>query len=192
MAAEGGDQEAFAQLVSRHQAPIFRFVRGLVRTRAEAEDVLQDTFLSVWRTVQGQTGGKKAGDSSVRAWLYTIARHTAYRRGRRRVGQPEHFEALDTLGARAGWGTEQSPEALLTVLQSKALVREALARLADEDREVLLLRDIEELSGAETAAALELSVPAMKSRLHRARLKLFAELRSTSSAHQQQEVGHEG
>lgn len=182
-AAEGGDGAAFGQLVQAYQAPIYRFLRGLVRGEAEAEDALQETFLSVWRAVQGEVAGK-AGDASVRSWLFAIARHAAYRRARRRAGQPERTEPLEKLGAEAGWGAQDSPEALAAALESRERLRQALHELDEEEREVLWLRDVEGLSGEETAHILELSVAAMKSRLHRARLKLTARVR--------QEVDHAG
>ena len=83
---------------------------------------------------------------------------------------------LPELGEAAGWGSE-SPEAEVLRAERRARLARALDALAPEDREVLVLRDLEELTGEETAAALGLSLAAMKSRLHRARLRLAAQLR---------------
>jgi len=181
-AAEGGDAAAFDALMERHQAAVFRFARALVRTDADAEDVLQQTFLSVWRTV---TTGKarKDGDASVKSWLFTIARNGAYRTGRRRVGEPKQHESLEELGAAAGWGEGDDPETLTHALESRERLHEALLALPDEDREVIVLRDVEGLTGPEAARVLQLELPAVKSRLHRARLRLRALLRGD---------GHEG
>jgi RNA polymerase sigma-70 factor (ECF subfamily) len=177
-AVASGDRAAFEVLFDRYEKRLFRYARGLVRTEAEAEDVLQETFLAIWRHLS--VPGAADELSSVRGWLYAICRNSAYRRGRRRSGEPSAFEGkttLDRLGAAAGWGTDEDPEQLSARLQSRQAVREALMSLPDEDRDVLWLRDIAELTGDEAADVLGVSVAAMKSRLHRARLKLLAVLR---------------
>lgn len=167
----------------RHQAAIYRFARSLVRTDAEAEDVLQETFLAVWRAVSGDTAARKDGEASVRSWLFAIARHAAYRRGRRHVGEPAQHESLAALGAAAGWGEPQDPERLAAVLESRTALRAALGQLDSDDAAILWLRDVEELTGPEAAHALGLSLAAEKSRLHRARLHLRATLRREEVPH---------
>jgi RNA polymerase sigma-70 factor (ECF subfamily) len=179
-AIAGGDRRAFEVLVCRYDQRLFRFARSLVRSDAEAEDVVQETFLSSWRSLTATEGAPEL--SSVRGWLYAICRHAAYRRGRRRAGQPaehEPLESLVTLGAQAGWGSEEAPEQLSAALESRDVVRRALLTLSDEDRDIVWLRDIGELSGEEAAEVLGISLAAEKSRLHRARLKLLAALRET-------------
>lgn len=178
-AAEDGDEAAFAALVERYEGPIYRFGRSLVRTDADAEDVLQESFLSVWRTVRGG-GARKQGDSSVRSWLFTIARHAAYRKGRRRAGEPAQHESLERMGSAAGWGHHEDPERLAAALESRELLGTALAALPDESREVIVLRDVEGLTGPEAAEVLGIELGAVKSRLHRARLALRAALREGS------------
>jgi RNA polymerase sigma-70 factor, ECF subfamily len=175
-----GDREAFARLVSRHQASVFRFARALASSQPNAEDILQETFLAA---LKGAPGFR--GDAPVRSWLFSIARHAAARQGRRHVGEPDRFESLeplDTLGVEAGWGSED-PEALVIAAQHRAGVASALEALPGDDREVLILRDLEGLSGEETAAALGTSLASMKSRLHRARLRFAAALRQQGEAH---------
>jgi RNA polymerase sigma-70 factor (ECF subfamily) len=181
--AESGDDQAFDGLVARHERSIFRFARSLVRTEAEAEDVLQETFLAVWRSCRGDTGGTKSGDASVRSWLFSIARHAAYRRGRRRAGEPAQHESLEALGVAAGWGGGDDPEHLAATLESRAALRAALGRLEGDDAALLWLRDVEGLTGPEAAEALGLTLAAQKSRLHRARLKLRAEVRAEEGHH---------
>ena len=73
--AAAGDREAFGELVTRHQAHVFRLAHLLMRNREAAEDVLQQTFLSAWRAI-----GSFRADASVRTWLLTIARHAAFER----------------------------------------------------------------------------------------------------------------
>ena len=166
-----GDRDAFAAFVAKHGGAIHRFLRTVAGH--SAEDALQETFLGAWR---GAASFRE--ESSPRTWLFTIARNAALRLQRKRVAEPESFESLEDLGAAAGWGDED-PERLLIKRESADLVASALLRLADGDREVLLLRDVEGLSGDEAAAVLGLTVAAMKTRLHRARLRLAAEVRKT-------------
>jgi RNA polymerase sigma-70 factor (ECF subfamily) len=169
-----GDRAALGLLVDRHQDSVMRFARSLVRTDAEAEDVLQETFLAALRGAAGYRG-----DGSVRGWLLTIARHTAYRRRRREaIYDHEEDHDLERLGAEAGFGDlSPSPLEALTQEEARKRVQRALARLDEVDREVLVLRDIEGLDGAQTAEVLGLGLAAMKSRLHRARLRIAALLR---------------
>lgn len=164
-----GDRRALGPVVLLHKDAIYRYARTLCRSEAAAEDVLQETFVAALRHA-----GTFRGEGSVRGWLFRIARNQAASHRRRRVGEPRHHESLDALGAEAGWGATDEPWERLA---SRDALHKALAGLTEEDREVLLLRDLEGLSGAQTAEVLALSLAAMKSRLHRARLRLAAELR---------------
>ncbi len=163
----------FDDLVQRHQAAVFRFVRSIAADQAAAEDALQETFLAAWRSAS-----TFRGDSSLRAWLFAIARNAVMRQHRRRVDEPAAMESLSRLGEEAGWGSDDDPERTAMKHEQREIFEHAMARLADADREVLLLRDLEGLSGEETAAILEIPVAAMKTRLHRARLRLAANVRN--------------
>lgn len=168
--AAGGDAGAFSEIVGRHEAAVFRFARALAANQGAAEDALQETFLAAWRGAESFRG-----ESSVRSWLLTIARNAVHRQYRRRVDEPKEMESLSALGSAAGWGMDdEDPERIALRQESRELLMRAFARLTAADREVLALRDGEQLSGEETAAALGLSVAAMKTRLHRARLRLAA------------------
>jgi RNA polymerase sigma-70 factor (ECF subfamily) len=170
-----GDREAFDVIVTRHQAAVFRFARAATEGPAAAEDVLQETFLSAWRAA-----GTFQGRSAVRTWLLTIARNQAWHHRERAGRLPVDDVPLPELGEAAGWGSE-SPEDGVLRSERRDRLAGALAALAPEEREVLVLRDLEELTGEETAAALGIGLAAMKSRLHRARLRLAAELRRNGS-----------
>lgn len=174
-ATVAGDSAAFDRFVTRHAAHVHRFLASLGVHDADAEDVMQDTFVAAWRGAHGFRG-----DGTARAWLFTIARNAVRHAARRRVGEPDRFapleaaDSLDAIALAAGWGGEAQG----SVADRAQLVHVALRQLDATDREILVLRDMEGLSGEETAAALELSLPAMKSRLHRARLRLAAVVRS--------------
>lgn len=169
--AGAGDADAFGALVARHQAHVFRLAHLLTRSRDEAEDVLQQTFLSGWRALR-----TFRGDASVKTWLLTIARNAALARREQVSREPLDPTPVEELGLRAGWGGP-SPEEQAMSAERTALFGHALERLSDEDREILTLRDLEGLSGEETASVLGVSLAAMKSRLHRARLALAVEVR---------------
>ena len=164
-----GDGDAFESLVVRHRAAVYRYARSLADQPGEAEDVLQETFLAAWRGAGGF-----AGRSSVRTWLLVIARNRALRSRERAAARPEDGgESLVELGVRAGFGSED-PERIALGAERREVLGEALASLGPEDREIIVLRDLEAIPGEECAEALGLTVPAMKSRLHRARLRLVA------------------
>ncbi len=166
-----GNREAFDEIVRRHQVRVFRLARALTADLGDAEDVLQQTFLSAW-----QAAPRFRGDASVSTWLLTIARNAAYQLRGQRSRLRLDDTPLEDLGMRAGWGAP-NPEALAVRAQQREMLDAAFARLAPDDRQVLTLRDIEGLSGEDTAEVMGVALAAMKSRLHRARLRLAAELR---------------
>jgi RNA polymerase sigma-70 factor (ECF subfamily) len=170
--AAEGDRTAFHVFVVRHRASVWRYARLLCRSDADAEDVLQRTFIEAWRHA-----GQARSEGSSKGWLMTIARHSAYRMGRPRAGAPSTFASIDALGEAAGFADDAGPEERLAAAEERALLERALQRLSIEDREVLTLHELEGLSGREVAETTGLSLAAMKSRLHRARLRLMAEMR---------------
>jgi RNA polymerase sigma-70 factor (ECF subfamily) len=168
-----GNRGAFGEFVARHEAPLWRFARALAHDEAEAEDVLQQTFVAAWRAA-----GELERDDG-RAWLFAIARREAAQLARRRGARHERERSLEELGECAGFGDPgATPEQVSARLEEEGLLERALARLAPREREILVLRELEGLSGAEAAQLLGLSAPAEKARLHRARLALASELRT--------------
>lgn len=172
-----GDRAALGVLVRRYWAPLYRYTRRVSGDEAVAEDALQDTFLAVL-----EHAGTFRGDGSARGWLYTLARNALRRRYRRREGEPVRHEAIEdveTLGACAGFGSDF---AFLASLEDREEIGHALETLSDEDREVLALVDAEGLSIEEAASALALTEAALKSRLHRARLRFMGAMRELGGA----------
>lgn len=165
--AAGGDRGAFAALVSRHGDALFRFVRRTCGTPSDAEDSLQDGLVAAWRGA-----ATFRGDATGRTWLFQVVLHACRRRGRLRAGQPAVHEPLEHAAAIPS--EAEGPEERAAARQTGAALERAMAELPPEAAEILMLRDVAGLSGAETAAVLGLGVPAMKSRLHRARLELKA------------------
>lgn len=158
-----GDRDAFLHFVARHQAAVFRFCRSLTDRAEDAEDALQETFLGAW-----SQAGSYLGSGSARSWLFTSARRHVYRATRRQ--RPEALgdtSDLERLGVEAGWGAEGRTLANLDLAK-------AFDRLSTADRQVLVLRELEGFTNAETAAIFGVELAAVKSRLHRARLRLVA------------------
>jgi RNA polymerase sigma-70 factor (ECF subfamily) len=163
--AGAGDRHAFERLLTRHGDALFRFATRTCGSDREAEDAVQDGLLSAWKGA-----GTYRGESSARTWLFQVVIHACRRRHRRRAGEPErHAEVEEAEALSSG---ERAADDRLADRQVGAAMEQALAALGEEAREVLVLRDVEGLSGEEAASALGLSLAAMKSRLHRARLEL--------------------
>ncbi|MGB5522339.1 MAG: sigma-70 family RNA polymerase sigma factor [Polyangiales bacterium] len=171
--AAAGDRRAFECLVGRHAAAVLRLATVVTDDPASAEDVLQQTFLSAYRNAAGFRA-----ESSVRTWLLTIARNAAYRLRTKRGREDLMDEPLMTLGVEAGWGSDD-PESLAIAAERRDTLTSALQSLSFIDREVLILRDVEGLNGPEAAKVLGITGRALKSRLHRARLRLARALRAS-------------
>jgi RNA polymerase sigma-70 factor (ECF subfamily) len=172
--AKAGDRKALERLLEHYQAHIYRFGMKMCRDPEDAKDVLQETLLAVARNVGGFRGG-----SSVTTWLYTIARSFCIKKRRRSKLAPERETSLDGEGERevkAIPDQGRAPDEQLASRQIEAALESAISGLAPMYREVLVLRDVEGLSAPEVAEVLGLSVEAVKSRLHRARLAVRAEV----------------
>lgn len=166
-----GDRSAFGPIVERHQAAVLRFARGWVDRPEDAEEVLQLTFLAALTAAPSFRG-----ESTVRTWLLSIARHAALKLRRKSRRDRVVELPLDQLGVLAGWGSE-SPESGYQAADDLQRLRHALESLDPSERELITLRDLEQLSGSETARVVGLPLATMKTRLHRARLELAALMR---------------
>lgn len=169
-----GDRRAFECLVERHAAAVLRLATVVTDDPANAEDVLQQTFLSAYRNA-----ASFRAEASARTWLLTIARNAAFRLRAKRGREDLMDEPLMTLGVEAGWGSDD-PEALAIAAERRDILTWALQTLSIVDREVLILRDVEGLNGPEAAEVLGITGRALKSRLHRARLRLAGALRASA------------
>jgi len=151
-----GDRRAFERLVARHEASLHRFAVRSCGGEREAEDALQDGLLAAWRGAAGWRG-----ESSARTWLYQIVVNACHRRHRRRAGEPSSPQPLEAAAAVADG--ESAADERASAREVGRAIDAALAAMPREAREVLLLRDVEGLSGEETAASLGLGLAAMKS-----------------------------
>jgi RNA polymerase sigma-70 factor (ECF subfamily) len=167
--ARGGDRRALDLLLSRHQPRVYRFGLKMCRDPEDAKDVLQETLLAVARGVKDFRGA-----SSVSTWLYTIARSFCIKKRRRSKFAPEALESLDAHQpgeeARQLADPGRPADESLAGRQIEVALEQAIGSLDEMYREVLVLRDVEGLSAPEVAEVMGLSVEAVKSRLHRARV----------------------
>jgi RNA polymerase sigma-70 factor (ECF subfamily) len=174
-AAQAGDISAFETLVSRYERKIFRLAQNITQNREDAEDVMQEAFLKAYEHLSGFQG-----NSRFYTWLVRIAVNQALMKLRKRrpnqVSIDEEVNTGEDLIPREieDWGP--SPEDRYKQTEMSDILSSTIADLDPPFRIVFQLRDIEELSTEETAEALGLSVPAVKSRLLRARLKLRQKL----------------
>jgi RNA polymerase sigma-70 factor, ECF subfamily len=170
-AAKGGDVAAFEELVNRYESKILRLTKNITGNHEDAEDAMQDAFLKAYAHLDGFQQ-----NSRFYTWLVRIAANEALMRLRKRrpgqVSLDEPVEGDTDLMPRALEDWRPNPEREYAQAEMQALMAEVLEKLEPEFRIILVLRDIEELSTQETADALGISVPNVKSRLLRARLKL--------------------
>ncbi len=171
-ALKRGDKVAFAQVVELYADRLYNLALKLTGDPLEAEDVLQETFLSAYRNI-----GQFEGRSNVGTWLYRIAYNAAMMQ--RRKKQPETVSIDEPLTLDDGEDVPRQffdwcclPESDLLSNEALEYMNRAIQMLPEALRSVFVLRDIEGLSTAEVADVLGLTIPAVKSRLHRARLFL--------------------
>lgn len=169
-----GDADAFEKLVREHAPRMLAVARRLMRDDAEAQDALQDAFVSVVRHLKDFQG-----QSALGTWLHSIVVRASLMR--LRTKRSRKTVEIDALLPQFSWDGHRkdvtprwsrSAEELAGDSEVRKLVREAIESLPEIHREVLMLRDIEEMSTQETAAVLEVSEAVVKTRLHRARQAL--------------------
>lgn len=166
--ARAGDRKALEALLERQQERIYRFGRKLCKDPEDARDVLQNTLLTMARSI-----GDFRGSSSLSTWLYSIARSFCHKQRNRSKFAPTAQVPLDSpeaASARAAPDAARPPDEAAAARELGAALSEAIKALDPDQREVLVLRDVEGLKASEVAEITGLSVAAVKSRLHRARL----------------------
>jgi RNA polymerase sigma-70 factor (ECF subfamily) len=179
--AQEDDERAFGELVTRYESKVYSLAMKMLRNPEDAEDVLQETFLRAYRGIKSFKG-----NSTFSTWIYRITANSALMRLRKKQLPQVSIEDSDereTPIAIADWAPGPAEQLLNQEMQR--VMDEAIESLPHEFRQVFILRDVEEMSNADVAEILDLSVAAVKSRLHRARLKVrnrlaqyFSEIRA--------------
>lgn len=173
--AKNGDERAFTELVKRYENVVYSFSYKVCRDKQKASETLQDTFINVYKKLPSFKG-----DAKFSTWLYSIVANNCLMKNRKRkldkiwisYDEPKNEDA-DFVDFPA---LEKSPAELLMDKELQEKLDRAILMLPPDYRIVFILRDIEGHSNEETAKILKLSVPAVKSRLRRARIFLRDEL----------------
>jgi len=174
--AGGGDEAAFEALVSRFQGRVYRLARRLTPSDSDAQDVLQETFLQMYRGL-----GAFRGEAKFSTWLFRIATNAALMQRRGRERRPaesleEYAPRFDDDGRHAQREAELAVAAradeLIDRQRLAAQARDGIDRLPEIYRAAFVLRDLEEMPTAEVAAVLGIDAAAVRQRVHRARLLL--------------------
>jgi RNA polymerase sigma-70 factor, ECF subfamily len=163
-----GDLTAFDRLVRRHQAAVYRFARAATPREGEPEEILRETFLAARRVA-----ARYRDETSARPWLLALARQAIDRRYPRRDRDAD-ATPLRELARAAGWDLAGVLDAGSAEPPTRHSVGAALEELAPGDREILTLCDREHLTVGEAARVAGLPEAAVRTRLHRARLRLLA------------------
>jgi RNA polymerase sigma-70 factor (ECF subfamily) len=174
--ARGGDARAFGDLIGKYERKIFRLAQHITQNREDAEDVLQETFLKAYEHLN-----QFQGNSKFYTWIVRIAVNQALMKLRKRksdktVSMDEGIDTGEDVVVREIAAWDEDPEQRYSREELNEILTAAVDSLAPAYRTVFVLRDVEDLSTEETAEALELSIPAVKSRLLRARLQLREKL----------------
>jgi RNA polymerase sigma-70 factor (ECF subfamily) len=170
--AQAGDQEAFSALVNEYSRKIYRLAKNITQNDEDAEDVLQEAFLKAYEHLSGFQGASKFYTWIVRIAVNESLMKLRKRKGDRFVSLDEPIETGEDMVKREIAVWEDNPEQRYSREEMQHILDEAVDTLKPDFRTVFMLRDIEELSTEETAETLGISVPAVKSRLLRARLAL--------------------
>jgi RNA polymerase sigma-70 factor (ECF subfamily) len=174
---QAGDKDVLSEFLKRYNSRIYRLAYGILRNPQDAEEVIQEVFLRLFQKLDSFKG-----ESSFSSWLYRVAINTTYMKLREKKGAdmlPLEIvgKFLDEQAEKQGSADWMSrPDDELLTEESLKLISDAIEQLPDDFKTVLILRDVDCLSTEEVGQLLGLSPPAVKSRLHRARLFLRKKL----------------
>ncbi|MEO8347618.1 MAG: sigma-70 family RNA polymerase sigma factor [Acidobacteriota bacterium] len=181
---KAGDEEAFEQMVRRYHARIYSLSYGVLRNSEDAEEATQDSFWTLYRKIGSFDESKKFF-----SWFYRVALNQAYSRARRRrpattVPIDDYLPKFASDGHLASpdfadWSPSIEDDAIARELAGRA--GEFISELSPAYRDAIWMYDVEGMSTADVAETLEISIPALKSRLHRARLYVRERLSEISS-----------
>jgi RNA polymerase sigma-70 factor, ECF subfamily len=173
---KAGDALAFEEIIARYESKVMSLALRFTRNQEDAEEVMQDVFTTVYRKIDGFRG-----QSAFSSWLYRIVVNAAFMKLRKR--KQSQTVSIDDLSPAIKQycidrdtfsGTYSQNIAVSHEMQ--AVIQNAVNRLPDQYRAVFVLRDVDGLSNQETGEILNLSIPAVKSRLHRSRIMLRKKL----------------
>lgn len=170
--ANSGDKKALAELVKAHEQTIYNFAFKICRNKDQAENIMQETFLSMVKSLH-----QFDGNSKLSTWLYRIVSNhclMSYRKMKKKFLSFDDDEANENKNIISDWSAVPSFE--IENQELKNILDNAISKLAPDYRIVFILRDVNGFTTEETGDITNLSVPAVKSRLHRARAFLRDEI----------------
>ncbi len=175
---KAGKLEAFDQIVENYQRKIYALAFNMTRNQMDAQDVTQEVLLSIYRKID-----TFQGRSAFSSWVYRITLNASYMKLRNRkkeqyVSLDEFMPAFNNAGFQNEKVTDwsENTESLLFSNETKGVIEKAVDQLPEKEKVVFILRDVDGLSTEKVGEILDLTVPAVKSRLHRARLFLRKKL----------------
>lgn len=171
----GGDVAAFGEIISRYSEKAHNLAMRITRSQEDAEEVLQDVFVTVFNKIDSFKG-----ESAFSSWLYRITVNTSFMKLRKRKQAAAVSLEEITPSVKESWVANRSDSCDVNYLCSRHELRDeldqAVQRLPEEYRIIFVLRDVDGLSNQEVGEILNISVPAVKSRLHRSRIMLRKKL----------------
>ena len=169
--AQGGDSGSFNELTRRYTNIVYRILYKILRHEEDTQDALQDTFVSAYRALP-----RFRQDARFSTWIYRIATNAALMKTRaRRTNLVSLDHPTDEPDAKSVWELPDfsaTPDEEILTDETRRVMEAAIQALPPEQRAAFVLHDIEDLSSAETAEAMGITVSAVNSRLHRARVQL--------------------
>ena len=173
---KAGDALAFEEIISRYESKVMSLALRFTRNQEDAEEVMQDVFTTVFRKIDGFRG-----QSAFSSWLYRIVVNAAFMKLRKRkqnqtVAMDDLSPAIKQFCVERDILTGAYSQNIAISHEMQAVIQQAVNRLPDQYKAVFVLRDVDGLSNQETGEILNLSIPAVKSRLHRSRIMLRKKL----------------
>ena len=164
--AQSGDRASLAEIVKNYEQTIYNFAFKICRDKERAENTMQETFLSLVKNIS-----QFSGNSKLSTWLYTVVSNHCLMlaRSNKKRNHASIDDDENSIGESSIADWNVTPEKITENEELKEILDEVINKLPQDYKIVFLLRDIEGLSTEETGKILELSIPAVKSRLHRAR-----------------------
>jgi RNA polymerase sigma-70 factor (ECF subfamily) len=169
---KGGEITAFEEIISRYEAKVMNLALRFTRNQEDAEEVMQDVFTTVYRKIDGFRG-----QSAFSSWLYRIVVNAAFMKLRKKkqsqtVSMEDLAPAVKQYCMERESVTNTHSYNITVTRELQEVLQRAIDKLPDQYRAVFVLRDVDGLSNQETGEILDLSIPAVKSRLHRSRIML--------------------
>ena len=173
---KAGDALAFEEIISRYESKVMSLALRFTRNQEDAEEVMQDVFTTVFRKIDGFRG-----QSAFSSWLYRIVVNAAFMKLRKRkqnqtVPMDDLSPAIKQFCVDRDALSGAYSQNIAVSHEMQAVIQQAVNRLPDQYKAVFVLRDVDGLSNQETGEILNLSIPAVKSRLHRSRIMLRKKL----------------